>query len=148
MTIQSQKGIDTILWNWTEITDGATITANLDCGSAAYATVRIFFGAEQGGGATATVLSLLVAQTTHPTNFTTVTANLAPDCETTHMVRYEVDCKARGRYLRLSFTASTTGASGDQSSLAFATLYRRGTAPSGAAALSASTDDTVTIVSG
>ena len=148
MTIQSQKGIDTILWNWTQITDAATITANIDCGSAAYATVRIFFGPEEGGGATATVLSLLVAETTHPTNFTTVTANLAPDCQTTHMVRYEVDCKARGRYLRLSFTASTTGGSGDQSSLAFVTLYRRGTAPSGAAALSASTDDTVTIVSG
>lgn len=148
MTVQSQKGEDTILWNWTQITDGATQTANIDCGSAAYATVRIFFGPEQGGGATATVLSLLVSEDTVVTNFTTVTANLAPDCQTTHMVRYEVDCKARGRFLRLSFTASTTGGSGDQSSLAFVTLYRHGNAPSGAAALSASTDDTVTIVSG
>lgn len=148
MTVQSQKGIDTILWNWTQITDGATITANLDCGSSAYATVRIFFGPEQGGGATATVLDLLAADDTEATSFATVTASLAPDCQTTHMVRYEVDCKERGRYLRLSFTASTTGASGDQSSLAIATLYRRGNAPSGATALSASTDDTVVIVSG
>ena len=148
MTVQSQKGIDTILWTWTQITDGATITANLDCGSAAYATVRILFGAEQSGSATATVLSLLISQDTQVTNFTTVTANLAPDCQTTHMVRYEVDCKVRGRYLRLSFTASTTGGSGDQSSLAVATLYRHSSAPSGAAALSASTDDTVVIVSG
>ena len=147
MTIQSQKGVDTILWNWTQITDAATITANIDCGSAAYATVRIFFGAEQSGSATATVLSLLVSETTHPSNFTTVTANLSPDCQTTHMVRYEVDCKVRGRYLRLSFTADT-GTGSNQSSLAIATLSRVGVAPATAAALSASTDDTVTIVSG
>ena len=147
MVVQSQKFIDTILWNWTQVTDGVAITANLDCGNAAYATVRIFFGPEEGGNATATVLSLLVAETTHPTNFTTVTANLAPDCQTTHMVRYEVDCKARGRYLRLSFTAGT-GTGSNQSSLAIATLSRVGVAPATAAALSASTDDTVTIVSG
>ncbi len=147
MTIQSQKGIDTILWNWTQITDGATQTANLDCGSAAYATVRIIFGAEEGSDATATVCSLLVSDDTVVSNFATVTANLAPDCETTHMVRYEVDCKVRGRYLRLSFTAGTETGS-NQSSLAVATLYRAGNAPSSAAQLSESTDDTVVIVSG
>ena len=147
MVVQSQKFIDTILWNWTQVTDGATITANLDCGNAAYATVRIFFGAEETGSATATVLSLLVSQTTDASNFTTVTANLAPDCQTTHMVRYEVDCKVRGRYLRLSFTAGTETGS-NQSSLAIATVSRQGVAPATAAALSASTDDTVTIVSG
>ena len=145
MTVQSQKGIDTILWNWTEVTDGATITANLDCSSAAYATVRIFFGAEEGGSATATVLSLLVSEDTVVTNFTTVTTNLAPDLQTTHMVRYEVDCKVRGRYLRLSFTAGT-GTGSNQSSLAIATLYRHTRAPSGAAELSESTDDTVVVI--
>ena len=147
MTIQSQKGIETILWNWTEVTDGATITANLDCGSAAYATVRIIFGGEQTGSATATVLSLLISDDTIVTNFATVTANLAPDLQTTHMVRYEVDCKARGRFLRLSFTAGTETGS-DQSSLAIATLWRHGTAPSLTASLNSSTDDTVVIVSG
>lgn len=147
MTVQSQKGIDTILWNWTSIDDGQTITANLDCGSAAYATVRIIFGAEETGSATATVLALSVADDTEATSFETVTANLSPDLETTHMVRYEVDCKVRGRYLRLSFTAGTQTGS-IQSSLALATLYRHSNAPSLVAALSASTDDTVVIVSG
>lgn len=147
MVVQSQKSVDTILWNWTEVTDGVAITANLDCGTASYATIRIFFGVEESGNATATVLSLLVSEDTVVTNFTTVTANLAPDCQTSHMVRYEVDCKVRGRFLRLSFTAGTQTGS-NQSSLAIATLWRAGTAPSTAASLSESTDDTVTIVSG
>lgn len=145
MVVHAQTGIDTILWNWTQITDGATQTANLDCGSASHATVRILFGAEEGTNATATVLSLLMADDTVVTNFATVTTNLAPDSETTHMVRYEVDVKARGRYLRLSFTAGTATGN-DVSSLAIATLYGDREAPATAAASSASTDDTVVIV--
>jgi hypothetical protein len=143
--IHAQRGIDTILWNWTAITDGEEKTANLDCGSASHASVRVLIGAEEGTDATATVLSLLASADTEVTNFATVTANLAPDALTTHMVRYEVDCKARGRYLRLSFTAGT-GTGSNQSTLAIATLYGHAQGPATAAGLSASTSDTVVIV--
>ena len=61
------------------------------------------------------------------------------------MVRYEVDCRARGRYLRLSFTAGTETGS-NQSSLAVATLSRNQVAASAASGLSASSDDTVVVV--
>ncbi len=146
MTIEAQKGIDTVLFASQTVTDGATITANLDTAGADWASIRVNIGAEETGSATATVLSLLESDDTVVTNFATITADLAPDAETAHEVRYEVDCRgARKRYLRLSWTAGTETGS-NQLISAVGTLSRNPAAPATVAAMNSSSDDTVVVV--
>ena len=110
--IHSQTGKDTILFAPQGITDGATVTANLDTRGADYATGRLNFAAED----TTTVgtdpaLSLLESDDTVVTNFATITADQTVDTTAATVAKYEVDLRGRKRYLRLSVTAGTvTGA--------------------------------------
>lgn len=145
MTVEAQKGIDTVLFASQTVTDGATITANIDTAGADWCSIRVNIGAEETGSATATVLSLLESDDTVVTNFATITADLAPDAETAHLVRYEVDCRgARQRYLRLSWTSGTETGS-NQLISALATLSRNPVAPATLAASNSSTNDTVVL---
>ena len=146
MTIEAMKGIDTVMFASQSVTDAQTITANIDTAGAAWCSIRVNIGAEETGSATATVLSLLESNDTIVTNFATITANLAPDAETAHQVRYEVDCRgSRKRYLRLSWTSGTQTGS-NQLIGALATLSRNPEAPATVAAMDSSTNDTVVVV--
>lgn len=134
----AQRAIDTYLIVNQLVTDGATVTANLDCADASWATIRVLLGTEEGTDATANVISLLTGETTDATNFTTATANLAEDLETGREVRYEVDLRGKARYLRLSVTAGTETAS-DIEVAAVASLTKNVVGPASTTAMGANT---------
>ena len=147
MTVEAQKGVDTQMFLPQLVTDGNTISARIDTVGASHCTIRVNLGVEQTGSATATVLSLLESDDTVVTNFATITADLAPDCETAHIVRYEVACGAgRKRYLRLTWRASTTGGAGDINIGAIATLFRNAEAPATLASLTTTSSGTDVVV--
>lgn len=146
MTIESQTGVDTVLISPQLITDAATVTANLDCRDGAYASIRVNCSAEEGTNATNATLSVLESDDTVVTNFATVVANRSEDLTSAHEVRYEVDMKTRRRYLRLSVTAGT-GTGSDATFGAVGTVWRNVRGATSAAAMNASTNDGVVIVS-
>lgn len=113
------------------MTNSATVTANLDCSGAAYATIRIALASEINTNAVGPTLSLLESDDTVATNFATVTANrTAEDITTAKEVTYGVDLRGRKRYLRLSVTTAT--ATNDDVTLAsVATLSRKTEGPAG-----------------
>lgn len=138
----AQSGIDTVLFNPTGITDGATSTVNFDCRAADYASIRILFDPEETTHARDTTVSLLESDDTVVTNFATITANQSVDLTAAKEVRYEVDMRGRKRYLRLSITAGT----GTGNNITFAsvgTLTRNDLEPASTTAMG---DDTVVIV--
>lgn len=144
--IQSQRGIDTVMLSPQGITDGATVTANLDCRGADYATLRLPFAAEESTHAADTTVSLLESDDTVVTNFATITADVALDLTNAKELRYEVDLLARKRYLRLSVTAGTvTG--GNITCAAVATLSRNDESPGSTTEMQAAgTTDSVVVV--
>ncbi len=134
MTIEAAKGIDTILLAPQATTDGDTLSARLDTNGAGWATIRVNLGAEEGTDADNVALSLLHSDDTVVSNFATLRADLSQDCETAHIVRYEVDLRGRKRWLRLVYTAGTSTGSNHNVS-AMATLYRNRIAPATTEAL-------------
>ena len=146
MTIEAQKGIDTILFAPQSVGDGATISARVDTTGAKWCSIRVHLAAEETGSASATVLSLLESDDTVVTNFATITADLAPDAETAHIVRYEVACgAARKRWLRLTWKSGTQTGS-IQILSAIATLSRNAQAPATIAAMTAGSSGTDVVV--
>ena len=146
MSQMSQKGKDFVLLASQEVTDGATVTANLDTKGADYAVIRLNLGAEETTDATTTSISLLSSDDTVVTNFATITADQTPGLENAHELRYEVDLKGHKRYLRLSFTAGT-GTGSNALVGATGTLYRQSeTNATAVADLNDSTNDTVVVV--
>jgi hypothetical protein len=143
--IQAQRGIDSVLIASQKITDGATVTANLDCKDCDHVTVRVNFGAEETTDATTAAIVLSHSDTTDATNFSTITASRGEDLASAHELRYEVDMKTRKRYLRLSVTAGT-GTGSDMQVGAIATKTRNGQDPASTTAMQASTNDAVVIV--
>ena len=128
MTIESAKGIDTIMLAPQTITDGATLSARLDTNGAAWATIRVHIGVEESSNATNATVSLLHSDDTVVSNFSTLRADVSQDYQTAHIVRYEVDLRGRKRWLRLVYTQGTeTGGNGAVE--AIATLYRNRIAP-------------------
>ena len=127
------------------VTDGATVTANLDCRGADYARIIVNLGAEETTNATTVTLSLLESDDTVVTNFATVTANATPGLENAHQRVYHVDMRNRKRYLRLSFTAGT-GTGSNAYVGAVADLYLQDEAPASTSDMVASTNDAVTIL--
>ncbi len=142
--IQAQKGRDQVLLTPQLVTDAATATANMDCRDGDYATIRINFAAEQAATSGDPTISLLESDDTVVTNFTTVTANITKNLETTGMVRYEVDLRGRRRYLRLAITAATPDA--DITCGAIGTLSRLDEAPANTTDMQSTTYDTVVIL--
>ena len=147
MTREAQKGVDYIMFSPQLVTDAATISARVDTSGASHCTIRVNLGVEQSGSASATVLSLLESDDTVVSNFATITTNLAPDCETAHIVRYEVACGAgRKRWLRLLWTAATQGGAGDINISSIATLHRNAQAPATLASLTDSSSGTDVVI--
>jgi len=142
MTVSAQKLIDTVLLRPQLVTDGATVTANLDCAGAAWASVRVNLSTEETTHANASTVSLLESDDTVVTNFATITADQSVNLETGQEVRYEVDLLGRKRYLRLSYTAGT-GTGNDITVGSIGSLSRNVVAPASTTAMG---DDIVVIV--
>ena len=109
--IHSQAAVHSVLLNNDSMTNSATNTANFDTIGGDYATIAIMFGAEVNTNAIGPTISLLESDDTVVTNFATFDSNFeraAEDITSAKEVRYEVDCRGRLRYLRLSVTTETT----------------------------------------
>ena len=130
----------------TSMTNSATQTANLDCMGADWATILIPFAVELNTNGVGPTLSLLESDDTVATNFATITANrTAEDLAAKKLVKYEVDLRARKRYLRLSVTTATA-TNDNVTFVAVGTLSRLGDAPSSTSDMVASTNDVVVLV--
>ena len=108
---EALRGIDCVLIAPVAITDGATASASWDTRGADHATIRILLSAEETTHDTGGTISLLECDTTVVTDHATFNSafeRTSEDCTAAKEVRYEVDLKARKRYLRLTFTAGTT----------------------------------------
>lgn len=127
------------------VTDGATVTANLDMKGADYATIIINLGTEETTDATTAVISVLSSDDTVVSNFATIVANRSEATVDPHQVVYNIDTKTAKRYLRLSFTAGT-GTGSNQLISANAITSRLGQEPSATSDMVASTNDAVVTV--
>jgi hypothetical protein len=97
------------------ITAATTVrTANLDCAGADYATITIVLGAEANTNSTNVAVRLLESDVTTATTFATFDANFNRTLDNTAamVAAFNVDLKARKRYLRIELTpdVSTNGA--------------------------------------
>jgi hypothetical protein len=108
------------------MTDGATVTANLDTKGASYVVIQVNVSSEEGTDATNATCSLLHADTTDVSNFATVATNLSLDLLTAKNNTYAG--RPTKRYLRLAFTAGT-GTGSNASVGAVAQLLRLGKGP-------------------
>jgi hypothetical protein len=93
------------------ITAATTVrTANLDCAGADYATITIVLGAEANTNSTNVAVRLLESDVTTATTFATFDANFNRTLDNTAamVAAYNVDLKARKRYLRIELTPDTT----------------------------------------
>jgi hypothetical protein len=110
MAIESQKGKDTVLISPRATTSAATVTANFDTSGSDYATIRIALASEINTNAVGPTISLLQSDDTVVTNFATFDTNFeraSEDITAAKEIRYEVDTRARKRYLRLSVSTAT-----------------------------------------
>ena len=131
MPIHDRLVTDSLLIAPQAMTNSATVTANLDCQGASYATIRVALASEINTNAVGPTLSLLASDDTVATNFATITANrTAEDITAAKEVTYGVDLRGKKRYLRLSVTTAT--ATNDNVTLAaIATLSREEQMPAG-----------------
>ena len=129
--IADRNVTDSLLIAPQAVTSSATVTANLDCLSADYATIRIAFASEINTNAVGPTLSLLTSDDTVVTNFATVTANRTAEAiVAAKEVTYGVDLRGLKRYLRLS-VATATATNDDVTVAAVATLGRKDIGPAG-----------------
>lgn len=129
------------------ITAGASAQAHLDTKGGDYATLVLNFAAEVNTSAVGPTVSLSHVDATDATAATTVTADRVEDLANAHQVIYHVDTKSMKRYLRLSVTPGTNTSNDAVTAAAGAILTRLGEAPDGTAAMIASTNDAVVVVS-
>jgi hypothetical protein len=131
MPLHERLVTDSLLLAPQAMTNSATVTANLDCQGAAYATVRVALASEINTNAVGPTLSLLESDDTVVTNFATVTADrTAEDITGAKEVTYGVDMRGRKRYLRLSVSTETT-TNDNVTVAAVATLSRQTERPAG-----------------
>lgn len=129
--LRERDRTDSLLIAPQAMTNTATVTANLDCLGADYATIVIALASEINTNAVGPTLSLLASDDTVVTNFATVTADrTAEDITAAKQVTYGVDLRGQKRYLRLSVTTAT--ATNDNVTVsAIASLSRKDIGPSG-----------------
>lgn len=109
------------------LTDGATVTANVDCLGASYVVLQVNVSSEEGTDATNATLSVLASDDTNVSNFATVATNLSLDLLTAKNNTY---CgKPPKRYMRVAYTAGT-GTGSNSSVGAVAQLLRLSEGPS------------------
>lgn len=141
---QANVGKDVHLFT-NRMTNSATTTANVDVKGADYAVIRLFFDAELNTNAVGPTISLLESDDTVATNFATIVANRTnEDLTSERAVRYNVDCKTRKRYLRLSVTTGTS-TNDDITVSAFAELHRLESMPSGTTGMVNNTSNYVVV---
>lgn len=133
--INSQKQTLSLLLASASQTNSATRTANLDCLGADYATIIMNLASELNTNAVGPTISLLESDDTVATNFATIIANRTDeDLVAAKVMRWDIDCKARKRYLRLSVTTPT--ATNDNVTMgAVALLSRKELSPTNTAEL-------------
>jgi hypothetical protein len=85
-------------------------TANLDCAGADYATIEIVLGAELNTNSTNVAVRLLESDNTTASNFATFNSsfNRTLDNTAAMVAAFNVDLKARKRYLRIEVTPDAT----------------------------------------
>ncbi len=150
--VNSQRMTDKLEISPASVTAAASATALIDMLGADYATVRVFIAnIAQATIASADGVSVVLKESdntmvTSTTNLTTIVADRT-GIKFGRQVRYEVDCKARKRYLYLSVAPGTSGVSNETVVIgAISTLSRKEQAPASAAAFTAATNDVVVIV--
>ena len=89
------------------VTNGATVTANLDTNGGDYATIIVNISSELNTSAVGPTIQLLESDDTTASNFATVTANITGDAVAAKPIVYGVDLRGRKRYLRVSISAAT-----------------------------------------
>lgn len=112
------------------VTNNATVTANLDCNGADYATIVVNISSEANTNAVGPTISLLESDDTTASNFATVTADITGDAVSAKPIVYGVDLRGRKRYLRLSIS-SATATNDNFTASAEAILSRLSQAPAG-----------------
>jgi hypothetical protein len=142
--IQSQAMIDNMLISPAAITNGATSSANLDTVGAAYASIRVCVSnIAQATIASADGISIKLQESddTNASNFATFTGFATKTgIKLAQEVRYEIDCKARKRYLRVSLIGGTSGVTNEPfTACVVGTLSRLQQAPAGTAVMVAGT---------
>jgi hypothetical protein len=143
--IQTMKEKDFQLIASRAQTNTATASASFDTLGSDWATVTLNFGARLNTNAVGPTISLLESDDTVVTNHVTITANRVESLATAHLVRYEVDLRARKRYLRLTVTTATA-TNDDITHSALGTLSRLADSPDSTTDMVNSTNDAVVSV--
>lgn len=115
---QNEKVVAAILG--TGVTNGATVTTSIDRLGFDYATIDVVMGTSNNSTNNPSVLKLSESDTTDATNYSDVTAFVGdgaggftiPTMSTANVniVRMNVDCRARKRYLKVTASPVTTQA--------------------------------------
>jgi hypothetical protein len=140
----AKSHVDSILVGTGPLT--ASVSASFDRIGFNHATVRVLINKRASTDAGAMTLSLLDCDTTVVTDHATVTANLTPTpgAAATEQ-RYELDLRARKRYLRLVITPGTHTSGDIQGTVAIITVSRQSELPTAQSTLVGS-GSTVTVV--
>jgi hypothetical protein len=144
--IHAQDSTTKLLIGPSQMTNSATLTANVDCIDVDYATVTVSCSTGVNTNAVGPTIKLLTSDDTVVTNFATITATVVPTITSAANInKFLVDMRYQKRYLRLSITSATT--TNDTVTVTGAVeLSRKAQLPGGTAAMVATTNDTAVIV--
>lgn len=146
--INSQRSADTLAISPAAVTNGATSAVNIDCINADYATIRVALSniaQATIASADGVTIKLTELEDTNPSNATTFVADKT-GIKLAREVRYEVDLKARKRYLRLSVIPGTSGVTNEPvTAVAFVSLSRKTGEPSATNDMVGGSNDMVVI---
>lgn len=100
----------------TGVTNGATVTANIDTLGFKHASIQLVTGTANVVSNTPSVLKLSQADTTDATNFSDISAFTGgtgftianADTSNANVFRFDVDLRGRKRYLKLTASPRTT----------------------------------------
>lgn len=102
----------------TGVTNGATVTANIDCMGFDHLSLDVVMGTSNTTSNNPSVLKLSESDDTVVTNFADITAFVGDGAGgftiatastgTANIYRFDVDLRARKRYLRLTISPTTT----------------------------------------
>lgn len=149
--IPEPMGKDNVLVSNTALTNGATGFAYVDCKDAHYATIRVLLAAGTGETVVTAVGATVTVQESDVTNQTTFvtpatgTFVLGPTKNTCE-VRFDIDRRSQKRYLGVSTSLATAGATNETFTYSVvATLSRLDNSPTTTSDLVSSTNDLVLV---
>lgn len=128
-----------------KITDGATASGYMDTLGFRYATVVVNLSAREGTDAVASTVSIQQGDTTSAYVTTGLQANQTDGNAAARNHIIHIDLKGKKRYIKCALTAGTSTGS-DLTVGAVAILSKAEQAPSGTAAMAASTNDLVYVL--